>query len=105
MPNQILQELIDQAELAVSAAIAHDPSLEHRPLHDDTKWVHPAEEIVFYVEPQMPNMSFGDLDALVRLLGVWVREYRGVECDFQVWAWPGMGMQKKLGLAHFVLER
>lgn len=104
VPNNIINQILTQASRSVTEAIARDPDLERRPVQEMVMWTHPVEEIALYVEPEVPNMEYADLYTLFRFLRLWAQEYEAEQCSFQIWGFPGMAQQRKLGMGHFLMD-
>ena len=104
IPNYIIDQLLARATGILSAAIARNPAVENEPIPRVAKWTHPADEIVLFIEPEYPDMNYGHLYSLFGLLEEWARVYRAEECSLEIWAWPGMSSQTKLGMGHIVKD-
>ncbi|KAL8918399.1 MAG: hypothetical protein Q9208_007369 [Pyrenodesmia sp. 3 TL-2023] len=103
VPNEIINLDLNQAIRAVSADLARDPTLEDQPVRDEyLKWNNAVDDIALFIEPMRPNMTHGNLFAVLHLLRIWAQEYQGVQCSFVIWAWPGTARQKRLGQGHFL---
>ncbi|KAI4189736.1 MAG: hypothetical protein LQ348_003757 [Seirophora lacunosa] len=103
--NRITNEILTRAIRAVSIDLARNPELESRPVRDVfLKWTHPVAQIALYVEPQVPNLTFGGMYGLFYLLQIWAREYQTEQCSFLIWAWPGTTQQKLLGQGHLLMD-
>ncbi|KAL8866732.1 MAG: hypothetical protein Q9198_008778, partial [Flavoplaca austrocitrina] len=64
VPNEIINQVLNQAIQAVGAELARDPRLGDRSVEDEyLKWTHPVDEIALFIEPDTPNMTFGNLFA------------------------------------------
>ncbi|KAL8959323.1 MAG: hypothetical protein Q9193_003797 [Seirophora villosa] len=103
--NRITNEILTQAIRAVSEDLARNPELESRPVRDVfLKWTHPIAKIALYVEPDVPNLTFGHMSRLFYLLQMWAWEYQSEQCSFLIWAWPGSTQQKLLGQGHLLMD-
>ncbi|KAL8751899.1 MAG: hypothetical protein Q9199_006120, partial [Rusavskia elegans] len=59
--NEIINQVLTQAIQAVGAELARDPRLEERSVANEyLKWSHPVDEIALFIEPDTPNMTFGN---------------------------------------------
>ncbi|KAL8746500.1 MAG: hypothetical protein Q9184_007737, partial [Pyrenodesmia sp. 2 TL-2023] len=80
VPNEIINLVLNQAIRAVGADMARDPGLENRPVRDEyLQWNIEIDEIALFIEPLVPNMTYGNLYAVFHLLRVWAQEYKGEE--------------------------
>ncbi len=102
--NFIIDQFLAHAIGILSAAMAFNPAFENKPIPHAGKWTPPAGGMAFYTEPEYPNMNWGHLYSLIGLLEEWVRVYRAEECSLEIWAWPGMSSQTKLGMARIVKD-
>ncbi|KAL8882377.1 MAG: hypothetical protein Q9198_000614 [Flavoplaca austrocitrina] len=102
--NPIVDQILNQAIAAISAALARDPTLSNRPLQKHVKWTHPVDGYSLYVDPEVPNLTHGSLFAVLHLLRSWTRVYQAEECTFDIWAFPGTAQQKRLGEGIFILD-
>ncbi|KAL8788637.1 MAG: hypothetical protein Q9213_001565 [Squamulea squamosa] len=102
IPNLVIDQLLNRASQAVRSAIEANPSLEHRPITQETRWEHEHEDLALFLEPDVPNVTWGDMDGLFHLLGIWAHEYKTEACSFEIWQYPGMHMAKRLGMGHIL---
>ncbi|KAI4266570.1 MAG: hypothetical protein LQ337_008747 [Flavoplaca oasis] len=102
--NPIVNQILTQAIAATSAALARDPTLSDRPLQEPVKWNHPVDGYALYIEPDIPNLTHGNLFAMLHLLRSWARVYQAEECIFEIWAFPGTAQQKRLGEGILILD-
>lgn len=56
------------------------------------------------IKPDFPEMTIGDMKALFPVLASWAAQHQSVEGSFDIWGWPGMSLQWKLGKGHNLLE-
>ncbi|KAL8768194.1 MAG: hypothetical protein Q9209_005503 [Squamulea sp. 1 TL-2023] len=103
VPNFVINQILYRASQAVEAAIAGNPGLINRPLTEETSWKHPTEDVTFFIEPEVPFITYGDLGPLFRLLGSWARVYMTETCSFEIWELPRTTLQKRLGTGHFLM--
>ncbi|KAL8911764.1 MAG: hypothetical protein Q9172_007616 [Xanthocarpia lactea] len=101
IPNYIINQIVGRATDKISAAIARNPAVENQPVSRMGRWTHPARKFDLYIIPKIPNMKYGHLYSVFALLEEWASVYETGQCEFDIWAWPGMSVQKKLGRGHF----
>ncbi|KAL8916864.1 MAG: hypothetical protein Q9208_008296 [Pyrenodesmia sp. 3 TL-2023] len=98
--NDILEQTLLEAAQEINRQLATDPNLANQALAD--QWVFVQEKHKYLIElvPDIPEMTYGDLPIIILVISTWATQYRGVECDFEIWAWPGTSAQRKLGTGH-----
>ncbi|KAL8852975.1 MAG: hypothetical protein Q9221_002123 [Calogaya cf. arnoldii] len=99
IPNNDVKALLWQAGEELENKLARTPSLETEPMREEAVYIRGRNELLLAIEPRIPFMTYGEQYALLAVLASWVMRYESVECSFEVWAWPGMRQQRKLGKA------
>ncbi|KAL8647034.1 MAG: hypothetical protein Q9226_006601 [Calogaya cf. arnoldii] len=97
--NDDVKALLWQAGEELENKLARTPSLETEPMRGEAVYIQGLDGLLLAIEPRIPYMTYGDQYALVAVLASWATRYESVECSFDIWAWPGMRQQKKLGKA------
>ncbi|KAL8993967.1 MAG: hypothetical protein Q9188_007191 [Gyalolechia gomerana] len=101
--NPFVDQILTRAIRAVGADLTRDPSLANQPVHDEElNWPLEDEGIALYMQPEIPNLTYGAMFAVFHLLQVWAREYQTEQCSFVIFSRPGTPQQKELGLGHFL---
>ncbi|KAI4231459.1 MAG: hypothetical protein LQ349_005593 [Xanthoria aureola] len=100
--NHLIMQMLQQAIRFTAAAFVRDPSLTERPIREPyIKWTHPLSKMALYIEPIAPEITYGNLFAVYYLLRTWAQEYQAEECDFEIWGFPGMRQEMRLGMGYF----
>ncbi|KAL8708423.1 MAG: hypothetical protein Q9220_006713 [cf. Caloplaca sp. 1 TL-2023] len=102
--REVLEELIAQAAISVATSISHNPALANTRIQQtETFWQHEDEGVALAIGPPMPEITWGELQSVFPLLSGWASEWKGIECDWEIWVWPGTpATTRKLGIGHFV---
>ncbi|KAL8776217.1 MAG: hypothetical protein Q9213_008353 [Squamulea squamosa] len=95
--NDIIERTLIEAAQQINHQIASKPTLAKQALDDE--WVHVQEEHGYLLRfvPDIPKMTYGDIPTIIPVITTWATQYTGVECDFEIWARPGMSTQRRLG--------
>ncbi|KAL9010805.1 MAG: hypothetical protein Q9173_004297, partial [Seirophora scorigena] len=104
VPNGLVRVLLRHAGEELERKLALNPSLETTAMRAKVTYVQEEHDLTFAVEPRIPQMTYGDQYAMISVLASWATRYESVECDLDIWAWPGMRQQKKLGKAYFIMQ-
>ena len=104
IPQAGLESLIAHAAEEVGETLGLHPDLALEILYEDVEWKEDdAGGISLIVEPAQPSMRFGDLMRMLLVLAGWAERFAAVECEFEIWAWPGVRSQRYLGKGQLVL--
>ncbi|KAI4176464.1 MAG: hypothetical protein LQ343_001000 [Gyalolechia ehrenbergii] len=100
--NIIVQTLIEAAQ-KINQQLASNPNLANQALDDEWVYVQEEHEYQLGFVPDTPKMTYGNIPIIIPVISTWATQFAGTECDFEIWAWPGMSAQRKLGKGHLRL--
>ncbi|KAL8961093.1 MAG: hypothetical protein Q9193_002304 [Seirophora villosa] len=100
IPNDAVRALLRDAGEELELKLARNPKLETTAMRAEVTYVQEEYDLAFVIEPQIPFMTYGDQYAMISVLASWATRYESVECNLDIWAWPGMTQQRKLGKAY-----
>ena len=101
--NGIIEQTLKEATQKINSQLASNPDLANQAVDDDWVYVQEEHDYLLRFEPDIPEMTYGDIPSIIPLLSTWAVQYTGVDCDFDIWAWPGTSAQRKLGIGHILL--
>ncbi len=107
--NHLVEETLSLAAGEINQDIADDPALRNQTMA--LRWAYeynPLDLSEDYfslsLHPDFPAMTYGDIPIVIAALATWSTQYRTVETDFDIWAWPGTREQRMLGVGSLKLE-
>ena len=104
--NDIIEQTLSEAANKINQEIASNPALVNQTSDNGWTYEHnlPDESEDYYQLSIGPGigqhdsaMTYGDARTVIALLTTWATQWRAVETDFEIWAWPGTGRQRRLG--------
>ncbi|KAL8756901.1 MAG: hypothetical protein Q9184_004351 [Pyrenodesmia sp. 2 TL-2023] len=101
--NDIIQRTLIEAAQKINHQLASNPNLAHQALDDEWAYVQEEHDYLLRFVPDVPEMTYGDILTIFPVMTTWTTQYAGVECDFAIWASPGMSAQRKLGIEHLLI--
>ena len=90
--------------IAVRRAIGileRDPRLVIQPMSEPFVLYNARHELFLSIVPNIPEMTYGNLEDIMVVLARWVEEYSSVECEFEIW--ENWSQQTKLGKGRLAL--
>ncbi|KAI4180199.1 MAG: hypothetical protein LQ348_005238 [Seirophora lacunosa] len=103
IPNDLVRALLRHAGEELERKLALNPQLETTSMRAKVTYVQEEHDLTFAIEPRIPHMTYGDQYAMISVLASWAARYESVECNLDIWAWPGMRQQRNLGKAYFII--
>ncbi|KAL8837309.1 MAG: hypothetical protein Q9170_002566 [Blastenia crenularia] len=101
--NDIIQQTLVEAGQKIDHQLENNPALANQALDDEWFYIQEAEEYLLGFIPNEPEMTYGDIPTIIPLISTWATQYAGVECEFEIWVWPGTSTQRKLGRGALLL--
>ncbi|KAL8707617.1 MAG: hypothetical protein Q9220_007404 [cf. Caloplaca sp. 1 TL-2023] len=97
LPNTLIEQTLLEAARRINDQLNGNPSLANLALNDKWFYMQQKYEYLLILAPDKPELTYGDVPTIISVLSTWAMQYRGLECDFEIWARPGTGTQRKLG--------
>ncbi|KAL8756902.1 MAG: hypothetical protein Q9184_004352 [Pyrenodesmia sp. 2 TL-2023] len=100
--NDIIEQTFVEAAHQISQEIATNPALANQSLDHGWTYEHrlpdgSEDSYWLNLHPEVAAMTYGDVPAVVAVLATWATQWRTVETDFEIWAQPETGEQRRLG--------
>ncbi|KAL9054033.1 MAG: hypothetical protein Q9206_003698 [Seirophora lacunosa] len=100
--NDVIEQTFAEATDQIYRELAPDPALANQTVNVGWEYSHliqGTDDDYYHLSlfTDGPSMTYGDIPVLLAVLETWAREYRTVECDFEIFVRPGTEAQRRFG--------